>query len=117
MGGQGSHFRIAHAAGDPGPGRSACLARSYLPASSRLPSYWPGPLTVRSRRLDSFLSPSAQMAPCASQSVVAGRVIVTSPLESGLTTISHRRFLPLTSRRAPVTVPPSTVKAWSRIVV
>ena len=64
--------------------------------------YWPGPLTVSSRRLDSILSSSAQMAPCASQSVVAGRVIVTSPLESGLTTISHRRFLPLTSRRAPV---------------
>ena len=94
----------------------ACLARSYFPAFL-VAHYWPGPLTVRSRRLDSFLSPSAQMAPCASQSSVAGRVIVTSPLESGLTTISHRRFLPLTSRRAPVTEPPVTVKAWSRIVV
>ena len=52
-------------------------------------AYHPGPLTVRSRRLDSFLSLSAQMAPCASQSVVAGRVIVTSPFEPGSTVTSH----------------------------
>ena len=96
------------------PPRATAYAMSLC---SRGSAYSPGPLTVSSKRLDSILSTSAQMAPCASQSVVAGRVIVTSPLESGLTTISHRRFLPLTSRRAPVTEPPVTVKAWSRIVV
>ena len=36
------------------------------------------------------LAPLAQMAPSASQSSVTGRVIVTSPPESGLTVISQR---------------------------
>ena len=59
------------------------------------------PLGSASRRLDSILSPSAQLAPCATQSVVAGRVIVTSRFESGLTLISQQMLLPLTSRRPP----------------
>ena len=39
--------------------------------------YCPGPLTVNSSRLDSFLPSSVQMAPWASQSSVTGRMIVT----------------------------------------
>ena len=72
---------------------------------------------MRSRRLDSFLSTSAQMAPCAAQLVVAESTTVTSAFPDGCTVISHRRFSPLTNLRAPVTEPPVTVKAWSRIVV
>ena len=34
---KGSHSRIAHTAGGPGPSRSGFLARSYLPASSCSP--------------------------------------------------------------------------------
>ena len=60
------------------------------------------------------------MAPSASQSSVTGRVIVTSPPESGLTVISQRMLgvsLSPSSRRAPATSPPVTVNAWSRSVL
>ena len=57
------------------------------------------------------------MAPCASQSSVTGSSTVTSPLESGLTTISQPMLLGGLKRRAPVTEPPVTVNAWPRIVV
>ena len=62
------------------------------------------------------------MAPSAVQSVVMGSTTVMSPLDSGLTLISQRMLLPLTSRRAPSTLRPSTVprvtvKAWSRSVI
>ena len=70
--------------------------------------------------LESIVPSSVQMAPCASQSVVTGSSTVTFALESGLTLISHRVLgvaLSLSSRRAPTTVPPVTVNAWSRIVV
>ena len=77
---------------------SACLARSYLPASF-VPRYWPGPLTVSSSPPDSFLSSSVQMAPWAEQSVVAFRTMATSALEPGVTVISQRTFLPGSSRR------------------
>ena len=95
---QTSHSCIAHTAGGPGPGRSACLARSYVPASfcSR---YWPVPLTVNSSPPDSIPPSSVQMAPWASQSVVAFRAMVTSPLESGLTVISQRMLPGRSSRR------------------
>ena len=61
------------------------------------------------------------MAASAVQSSVMGSTTVMSPLESGLTLISQRMLLPLTSRRAPSTLRPSTVprvtvKAWSRSV-
>ena len=39
--------------------------------------YWPGPLTVSTSSLDSFLPSPVQMAPLSAQSVVTGRVIVT----------------------------------------
>ena len=72
---------------------------------------------MNSNGLDNILPSSVQMAPGASQSSVTGRVIVTSPVESGFTTISQPTLLGGSRRRAPVTVPPVTVKAWSRIVV
>ena len=74
---------------------------------------------MNSSGLDSIVSSSVQMAPCASQSSVAGSSTVTSALESGLTLISHRMLgvsLSLSSRRAPTTVPLVTVNAWSRSV-
>ena len=59
-----------------------------LPASS-CPPYWPGPLTVSSSPPDSFLSSSVQMAPSASQSVVAFRTMTTSALELGGLVLSY----------------------------
>ena len=76
-----------------------------------------GPLTVNFSGLDSIVPSAVQMAPCASQSVVAGSSTATSALESGLTLISHPMLgvsLPGSSRRAPTTSPPVTVNAWSR---
>ena len=70
--------------------------------------------------LDSTVPSAVQMAPCASQSVVMGSSTVTSAVESGLTLISHRVLgvsLSPSSRRAPTTVPPVTVNAWSRSVL
>ena len=60
------------------------------------------------------------MAPCASQSSVAGSSTVTSAFESGVMLISHlmlRVSLSPSSRRAPATVPLVTVNAWSRSVL
>ena len=64
-----------------------------------IPRYWPGPLTVSSSGSDSILPSSVQMAPPASQSVVAFRAMATAALESGVTVISQRMFLPGSSRR------------------
>ena len=57
------------------------------------------------------------MAPVASQSVVAGRTILTAASESGSTVIVQPMLLPFTCRFASFTVPPSTVKAWYRRVL
>ena len=75
-----------------------------------------GPDTMAYMLAESRLPSSVQMAPLASQSVVEGSTTVTSPLESGLTLISHRMLPGRSSRRTPTTVPPVTVKAWSRRV-
>ena len=69
--------------------------------------------------MDSIVPSAVQMAPCASQSSVADSSTVTSALESGLTLISHRMLgvsLSPSICRAPATVPPFTVNAWSRSV-
>ena len=84
---------------------------------SKTAAYPPGPGTVSSSRLDSFLPSDVQMAPSASQSSVAGRTTVTPALESGSTCISHLTLLPFSIRTALVTEPPVTVKAWSRRVL
>ena len=70
-----------------------------------------GPETVKSRELDDFLPSSVQMAPVASQSVVAGRAILTAAFEFGSTVIVQPMLLPFTCRLACFTVPPSTVVA------
>ena len=75
-------------------------------------SYPPGPETVTSNRLDSFLPSLVQMAPCTEQSVVMGNTIVTSAFEDGWTVISHLTFLPASSLRTLGNVPPVTVKEW-----
>ena len=62
-------------------------------------SYPLGPETVNSSVADNGLPSSVQMAPLASQSVVAFRAMVTSALEPGVTVISQRTFLPGSSRR------------------
>ena len=82
-------------------------------SSAFFPLYSSGPETVNSSRLKSFLPSTVQIAPSASQSVVAGRTIVTSPLPSGSTVISHRMLLGLSSRWALRTSPPDTVNAKS----
>ena len=77
-------------------------------------------MTVNFSGLDSIVSSSVQMAPCASQSSVAGSSTVTFALESGLTLISHRMLgvaLSPSSFWAPTTVPLVTVNAWSRSVL
>ena len=72
---------------------------------------------VNSSLLDSILPSEMQIAPVASQSVVAGSTMVTSLLEFGLTCISHLAFPPFSSRFALTTLPPVTVNAWSRRVL
>ena len=76
--------------------------------------YLLGPETVNSTLWDSIVPSSVQTAPGASQSVVAGSTTVTVPLPDGCTVISHRMFLPGSSRLAFTTSPPVAVKAWSR---
>ena len=76
----------------------------------------PGPVTVCFTLLVSFLPSVVQTAPWAAQSVVMGRVMVTSVPESGWTVISQRLLLPFT-RLARVTVPPVTSREWSRSVL
>ncbi len=82
---------------------------------TRLARYGPG--TVTSTRSDNILPSSVQIAPVASQSVVAGSTMATVPSPDGLTCISQRTFLPFSSRLAFTTSPPVTVKAWSRRVL
>ena len=55
------------------------------------------------------------MAPVASQSVVAGSVIVMAPLPSGLTVMVQFWLLPCVFRCALVIFPPLIVRALSRI--
>ena len=71
-------------------------------------SYWPGPLTVNSSRLDSILPFSVQMAPVALQSVVTGRTTVTVALESGSTVIRQCMLLvyPSPAPSSPSLLPP-----------
>ena len=71
----GRHLHVAllpfHAA------RASMCTGFFVPeetrAASRVAHYSPGPTTVKSTELDNFLPSSAQMAPVASQSVVADR--------------------------------------------
>ena len=51
--------------------------RWAVDAMQKESSYWPGPSTVSTNSLDSILPSPVQMAPSASQSVVAGRVMAT----------------------------------------
>ena len=67
--------------------------------------------TVNSSALDSFMLRMLQTAPSAAQSVVAGRDTETAVFPDGSTVISHRAFLPASSRRTLLTEPPVTVKA------
>ena len=82
------------------PERQAQSTRPVYPSgpetSIERRDYWPGPLTLNSSRLDSILPSSVQMAPSSVQSVVAGRVTVTSAAESGVTV-----ELGLRARRTP----------------
>ena len=74
-----------------------------------------GPATVADVGWDSFLLSSVQIAPLSSQSVVSGRVMVTSPLPVGSTSMCQPWLLPWVCRAALAMVAPSTVNAWSRI--
>ena len=76
-----------------------------------------GPSTVATSVAASMRSSSVQIAPAASQSVVAGSARVTSARPAGATVISQPMLLGGVSRRAPVTAPWVTVKAWSRSVL
>ena len=99
-----------------GPGEAAVYRRgcpSGPETSIRRRDYCPGPLTVNSSRVESFLPSPVQIAPSAAQFWVTGRTTVTSPLESGSTVISHRMLLGLSSRWALRTSPPDTVNAKS----
>ena len=119
--GDAGHVRLPGGAGDrqrpEAPGRTEGEGRFGCPGGSRPSVYPPGPLTVNSSRLDSFLPPWVQMAPWAPQSVVTGRTTVTPASEPGPTWTSHPILLGGSRRRAPVTEPPCTVKAWSRRVL
>ena len=81
--------------------------------------YWasPGPATVTSSRLERGLRSWVQIAPWVVQSVVTGSTMVTGPLPSGRTWISQPTLLFGASRRALITSPPVTVKAWSRMIL
>ena len=91
------------------------VARLHFELPAEGQAYPLGPGTLISRRLDRTLPSLAQTAPVASQSVVRGSTTVTAASPSGATLISHLTFflslLPGSSRRAPTTSPPVTVKA------
>ena len=89
--------------------RTSCCPKDGAVCPGR--SYAPGPETVTSNRLDSFLPSLVQMAPWTEQSVVMGNAMVTSAFEDGVTVISHLMFLPASSLRT-LNVPPVTVRAW-----
>ena len=73
---------------------SMCAGLFCCPkALSQRHPYLSGPETVSSSRLDSFLPSSVQMDPVSPQSPVAGRVMVTSALESGWTVIRQCMLL------------------------
>ena len=80
--------------------------------------YWlDGPGATISTPPDNIPPGTVADGPCTEQSVVAFTAMVTSALESGVTVISHRAFLPASSRRTLLIKPPVTVKAWLRTVV
>ena len=74
----------------------------------------PGPRTMCAGTADRVLPSDVQTAPSASQSSVRARVIDRSSRLSGVTVITHTPLSPST-RAAPVTAPPATVKARVRI--
>ena len=83
-----------------------------------------GALMVASVLLDSGRSPDVQIAPWSLHDVVAGSVIETSPTglsspsRSGFTWMIHSRLRAglFCTRSALMTLPFTTVKAWSRSV-
>ena len=77
----------------------------------------PGPETMTSSRLDSFLPSLVQIAPWTVQSEVMGNPMVTSGCDDGWTVISHLTFLPSSSLLTLGNVPPVTVNACSFNVV
>ena len=87
---------------------------SVSPTGRGYPS---GPATVNSSLPESILLSSVQIAPCASQFVVAGNTMVTVPSPSGWTSICHPTLLDGFSRAAFTTPPPVTVNVWSRRVL
>ena len=74
----------------------------------------PGPGTMCAGTTDRVLPSDVQTAPSASQSSVGARAIDRSSRLSGVTVISHTPLSPST-RAAPVTAPPATVRTRVRI--
>ena len=64
-------------------------------------------------RRDSIRPSPVQMAYCELRPVVSGNTMLTSPLPLGWTEISQPMLLPCSSRRALLTVPRVSGKAWS----
>ena len=69
--------------------------------------YWRG--TVKSSSVDSFLSSAAQVAPLASQILVAGSLILILPVTDGSTVMRHRVLFGESRRCAFRTSPPVMV--------
>ena len=106
------------------PFRAGRLPRPDIPCIGTFPiagqglrrrtsGYPPGPTTVNSNPLESFLPSRVQMAPWSSQSSVTGRTMLTFPSASGRTVIRQWMSLELSTRRAFFTVPPVTWSAWT----
>ena len=73
-----------------------------------------GPATIVATPADSFRPSAVHTAPSAAQSGTGSNEIVVSAAPDGVTVTRHRSARPST-RAAPVTAPPVTVSAWSRI--
>ena len=71
---------------------------------------------MKSSSVDSFLSSAAQVAPLASQILVAGSLILILPVTDGSSVMRHRVLFGESSRCAFRTSPPIMVKALSRKV-
>ena len=73
-----------------------------------------GPATCRAGATDSARPSAVHSAPASVHARSSGVSIDTAPLPVGSSVSSHRLFSPST-RSAPVTVPPLTTNAWSRM--
>ena len=93
------------------------VSSTFSSASASATESPAGPMTVADSACDSGRPSSVQIAPLALQSPVSGSRIVTAPRPLGSMWIVHSRLVPCCRRLALYTVPPLTVKAWSRSVV